>query len=77
MDNSPLGSSAHRIFQARILEWVAISFSGDLPDSGIEPGSPALQADSLLTELQTPHMSKDFLDSSVADSKLPLWWEQV
>ena len=24
---------------------------GDLPDSGIEPGSPALQADSLSTEL--------------------------
>ena len=24
---------------------------GDLPDSGIEPGSPALQADSLPTEL--------------------------
>ena len=24
----------------------------DLPDPGIEPGSPALQADSLLTELQ-------------------------
>ena len=27
-------------------------FPGDLPDPGIEPGSPALQADSLLTELQ-------------------------
>ena len=25
---------------------------GDLPDPGIEPGSPALQADSLPTELQ-------------------------
>ena len=25
-------------------------FPGDLPDSGIEPGSPALQADSLLSE---------------------------
>ena len=24
---------------------------GDLPDPGVEPGSPALQADSLLTEL--------------------------
>ena len=24
---------------------------GDLPDPGIKPGSPALQADSLLTEL--------------------------
>ena len=27
MDCSLLGSSAHRILQARILEWVAISFS--------------------------------------------------
>ena len=35
-------SSTHGIFQARILEWVAISFSGDLPDPGIELGSPAL-----------------------------------
>ena len=42
------GFSVHGIFQARILEWVAISFSGDLPDPGIEPRSPILQADSLL-----------------------------
>ena len=27
MDCSPPGSSIHGIFQARILEWVAISFS--------------------------------------------------
>ena len=27
MDCSPLGSSVHGIFQERILEWVAISFS--------------------------------------------------
>ena len=27
MDCSPTGSSVHRIFQARILEWVTISFS--------------------------------------------------
>ena len=33
--------SVYGILQARILEWVAISFSrGDLPDPGIEPGSP-------------------------------------
>ena len=36
------GSSVHGIFQARILEWVAISFSSDLPDPGIKPVSPAL-----------------------------------
>ena len=44
------GSSVHAILQARILEWVAIPFSSDLPDLGIEPRFPALQADSLLAE---------------------------
>ena len=50
MDCSPPGSSIHGILQARILEWVAISFSGDLPDPGIEPRSPELQADALTSE---------------------------
>ena len=33
--------------------WSGLPFpsSGDLPNAGIEPGSPALQADSLPTEL--------------------------
>ena len=38
--------------------WSGLPFPspGDLPNPGIEPGSPALQADSLLTELQgKPH----------------------
>ena len=35
----------------RTLEWVAIHSPVDLFHSGIEPGSPALQADSLPTEL--------------------------
>ena len=42
MDCSTPGSSAHGISQARILEWVAIFFSGDLPGPGIVPASPAL-----------------------------------
>ena len=33
---SRLGSSVHGIFQARILEWVTISYSRGLPDPGIE-----------------------------------------
>ena len=32
---SLLGFSAHGIFQARILEWVAILTPGDLPNPGI------------------------------------------
>ena len=51
-DCSLAGSSVHGILQARILEWFAISSPEDLPDPGIEPWSPALQADSLPFELQ-------------------------
>ena len=40
IDSSPPGSSACGILQARILEWVSISSSEDLPDPGIEPGFP-------------------------------------
>ena len=32
--------------QARILEWLPFPSPEDLPDPGIEPRSPALQADS-------------------------------
>ena len=39
----------------RILEWLAFPFSRNLPKLEIELGSPALQADSLPTELpRTP-----------------------
>ena len=38
MDCSLPGSSVHGIFQARVLEWVAISFSEDL----LNPGNPGL-----------------------------------
>ena len=48
MDYSLPGSSVHGLLQARILEWVAISFSQG--SSGIEPRSPTLQADSLWSE---------------------------
>ena len=51
----PMDGRAHQaplsmgffFFQARIVEWIAISSPGDLPDPGIKPESPALQADSL------------------------------
>ena len=49
---SPPGSSVPGILQARILEWATIPFSRNLPNPGIEPTSPALQADSLPTEPQ-------------------------
>ena len=45
-------SSAHEILQLRMLGWVPISTPEDLPDPGIEPGCPSLQADSLPFEPQ-------------------------
>ena len=46
MDCSSPGSSVHGIFQVGILEWVAISFSRDLLNPGIELEFLILQADS-------------------------------
>ena len=55
MDCSPRGSSVHGIFQARIVEWDAISSipPGDCPNPGIKPGSPVApdwQIDSFVAE---------------------------
>ena len=41
----PVDYIGHGILQARVLEWVAIPFSSDLPNPGIKPRSPTLQAD--------------------------------
>ena len=50
VDCSSSGSSVHGILQEKLLEWIAFPFSRDLPNSGIKPGFPALQADSLPSE---------------------------
>ena len=47
MDCSLPGSSVRGIFQARVLSGVPFPSPGDIPDPGIEPRSPALQADTL------------------------------
>ena len=52
MDCSLPASSVHGIFQARTLEWVAFSSSRGFPDLRSEPGSLALQAESLPSETQ-------------------------
>ena len=39
MDCSPPDFSVYQMFQARILEWVAISFSRGSPDTSMEPTS--------------------------------------
>ena len=50
MDCNQPGSSVYGILQVRILEWVAIPFPTQGLDPGIEPRSPTLQVDSLLSE---------------------------
>ena len=39
MDCNPPGSSVHRIFQARILEWLSLPTPGNRPYQGMEPAS--------------------------------------
>ena len=53
IDCSPPGSSVHGFF-SRLEYWSGLPFPspGDIPNSGIERRSPALQADSLLAELR-------------------------
>ena len=53
-DCSLPGSSVRGIFQARILEWIAIPYSGDFPDPGTEP-----------TSLASPALAGGFFTSSV------------
>ena len=66
-DCSLPSSSVHGIFQARILEWVAMSFSRDPPNPGIRPASPELQTDSLpLSHQGSP--SKAYRHTVISDN---------
>ena len=69
----PMDYTVHGILQARILDWVAFSFSGDLPNPGIEPRSPALQADSLLAEPQGNFADKGPSSQSYGFSSSHVW----
>ena len=57
MDCSLPGSSVLGILQARMLEWLPFPSPGDLPNPGIKPRSPALQADSLPSDLPVNSVS--------------------
>ena len=63
------------ILQARILEWVAIPSSGDLPNPGIELRSPALQVDSLPFDLSGKTLV-DGRNSRTGGSRSNLWLEE-
>ena len=76
VDCSLPGSSVHWILQARILEWVAISFSGYLPNPGIEPGPPVLQEDSILSEPPGNHITGRFINI-YSCLLFPIWNQSV
>ena len=73
MDFSLSGFSVHGIFRAEYWNGLPFPSPGDLPDPGIEPGSPALRADALLSEpggisivLKVTYL-KILLDDSASD----------
>ena len=77
MDCSLPGSSVRGIFQARVLKWVAASFSRGSSRPRIEPGCPVLQADALPSEppgkpIIVPVKWNSIHFSSVAQSCLTL-----
>ena len=49
---SPPGASVHGLSRQEYWSGLPFPYPEDLPDPGTEPGSPALQADSLPSELQ-------------------------
>ena len=53
MDCILLGSSSTGFFRQEYWSGLPFPSPGDLPDTGIEPGSPTLQADSFLKRLST------------------------
>ena len=65
IDCSSPGSSVHGISQARILEWVAISFSKGSSQCRDQPGSPALTEKFFTTE--PPGKGFDLLPPSYKD----------
>jgi len=72
MDHSSAGSSVHGILQARILEWAPFPSPVDLSNPGIEPGSPALWADSLLSEPPEKYFPQFVVIPTV--KKKADWW---
>ena len=63
------------ILQARILEWVAMPSSRDLPDPGMEPRSPKLQTDSL--PFEPGFLTKVWLFFFFSLSILMSFWQLV
>ena len=78
LDSSPPAISFHGIFQTRILEWVANSYSRGSPQPGIEPvslASPTLVG-GFFTTNATSYLSFN-IENCVDHNKLKFfkWWE--
>ena len=80
MDSNPPGSSVpmdHSMPGSSVLEfsrqeyWSGYPFPSpeDLPDPGIEPGSPALQVDSLPSEPPGKHQEKTLMLEKIEDKR--------
>ena len=71
LDCSLSGSSVHGMSQARILEWVAISFfrGSDLPDPGIEPVFSSVQLPSCVWLFATPWTAACQASLSITNSQ--------
>ena len=66
------------ILQARILEWVAMPSSRALPNPGIEPRSPALRAESLLSEPSRGENERELQERPGQDVAIHLGrWEEA
>ena len=59
------------------MEWVAIPSPGDLPHAGIEPRSPALQADSLDSNLYTEGKVTEPNEDFKWGTRVRPWWIHV
>ena len=69
------GSSVYGILQEIILEWVAFPISRGSSQPGIEPRSPALQADSSLSE--PPGNPNNYYYSNVQNKLFHLWFREA
>ena len=72
MDSSPAGSSVHEFFRQENCSGLPFPSPGDFPNPGIEPGSPALQEDSLQSEPPgKPHVCPSRPRAHVNSSRKP------
>ena len=73
VDCSPPGSSVHGFSRQEYWSGLPFPFPGDLPNPGIEPGSPTLQADTLSSEPPGKPPGSQRIRVSASTSVLPMY----